>query len=296
MTPPIDGARLIPDEAPSTYYARSLDVANHTGLCHIGRSPAHFRYWVENPQSDADTKDFAFGRAFHCATLEPDVFSRTYAVIPAGAPARPTSRQLNAKSPGRESRAALDWWAMFLAGNEGRTLVSVDDYDRCQRMAESIRSHSDEVAGLLVGGIREATLRWQDEDTGLACKARIDNYEPGLFMLDLKKTRDASEEAFARSIANYQYDQQAAHYCAGGSACGTPVKHFIFLACEDTPPYVCQPYYLDPMAEQRGMGLRRRRMRVQAECLRTDRWPGYATSFRQISLPSYAYYGTDEAA
>lgn len=290
--PPADN--FVSDEPASTYYKRSLDVANHTGLCQIGRSPAHFRHWVENPHSDEDSAALAFGRAFHCATLEPDVFAATYVVLPPGAPPPPTARQRAARSPSIESRRAIDWWDVFGANNRGKTIISSADYDRVQGMGESIRNHSRAVAGLLVGGQREATLRWTDEETGVACKARLDSLEPGEFALDLKKSRDASPEAFARSIMTYQYDQQAAHYCAGTRAIGRPVKHFIFLACEDTPPYVCQPYFLDPMAEERGMNLRRRRMRVQAECLRTGVWPGYSQRIEQISLPSYAYYGTEE--
>lgn len=292
--PPASGA--IVDEPASTYYARSLDTANHTGMAIINRrSAAHFKHWVENPQDDAETAAFAFGKAFHCATLEPDVFDRTYVVLPKGAPAMPTSRQWNAKNPSAESRLAMVWWTRFNEANAGRTILSLDDYDRCRRMAESIRNHSDAVAGLLVAGRREVTFRWVDDESGMKCKARADQYESGEFMLDLKKTIDASPDGFARSITRYLYDQQAAHYCDGARACDKPVPQYVILACEDAPPFVCQPYFLDPMAEERGWNLRRRALRIQAECLRTGRWPGYSTTFEQISLPTYAYFGIEES-
>lgn len=286
--------KLLPDEPPSVYYARRLDVANHTGLTKLGKSPAHFKWWVDHPEDDEESEALAFGKAFHCATLEPDVFDHAYVVIPANAPSRPTIRQRKAKNPAADTRRALDWWALFDSDNKGRLPISGNDYERVRRMAESARSHSKAVAGLLSGGIREGTIRWVDEETGLQCKARLDNHEPGVFMLDLKKTRDASPEGFARSITHYEYDQQAAHYCAGGQAIGKLPRHFIFLACEDTPPYVCQPYFLDPMAEERGMALRRRRMRVQAECLRTGIWPGYSQRIEQISLPTWAFYNVED--
>lgn len=294
--PPSVAAALIADELPSTYYKRSLDVANHTGLCKIGRSPAHFRHWVESPQDDQETKDLIFGRAFHCATLEPDVFAATYVVVPANAPPMPTARQWAARSPGPESRRAMDWWEVFRANHRGKTFISIADYDTACGMGDGIRGHSREVAGMLVGGMREATFRWIDEETGMKCKARVDSVDPDIFMLDLKKTRNASPEAFARSIATYEYDHQAAHYCAGAIACDIKVPHYIILACEDYPPYVCQPYFLDPMGEERGVAMRRHRLRKQAECLRTGIWPGYSTRIEQISLPSYAYYGIKEDA
>lgn len=285
---------LIPDEDPATYYRRQLDVANHTGLTKVGKSPAHFKWWVEHPEDDEESEALAFGKAFHCAVLEPGVFDATYTVVPSDAPPRPSLRQRKAKTPAPETRRAIDWWALFDADHKGRTYIAGSDYEHVRRMAESAFRHSQAVAGLLTGGIREGTLRWTDEESGLQCKARLDNHEPGVFMLDLKKTRDASPEGFARSISHYEYDQQAAHYCAGGQAIGKPPKHFIFLACEDRPPYVCQPYFLDPMAEERGMALRRKRMRQQAECLRTGVWPGYSQKIEQISLPAWAFYNVED--
>lgn len=282
-------------ESADSYYRRELDVANHTGLTILdGRSPAHFKHWVENPDQDNDTEALAFGKAFHCATLEPDVFDKTYTVLPANAPARPGRRSWEAKAPSRDMRLAMDWWSNFEHATRGKVIVTASDYERVRRMAESIQNHSAAVAGLLVGGKREHTFRWRDEETGVRCKARVDNYESGEFMLDLKKTRDASFEAFARSITSYRYDQQAAHYTTGARICDRPVPRYIILACEDVPPYVCQPYFLDPMAEERGFNLRRRAIRKQAQCLNTGIWPGYSTRFEQISLPTFAYFGIEE--
>lgn len=285
----------ITGEPAETYYVRQLDVANNTGLGIINKqSAAHFKYWAENPDHDKETPALTFGRAFHCATLEPDVFRDTYVVLPGGSPPRPTQRQWNAKSPSRDSRLAMDWWSNFDHENRGRTIISAADYERCQRMADSIRNHSEAVSGLLVGGQREATLRWTDETTGIECKARLDNYEPCEFILDLKKTIDASPEGFARSVANYLYDQQQAHYREGARVVHGEAPPFVILACEDTPPFVCQPYFIDPMAEERGWKLRQRAMRIQAECLRTGTWPGYSTKFEQLSLPSYSYYSIED--
>lgn len=294
MNPPSTGGIVIPDESPATYYKRSLDVANHTGLTIIdSRSPAHFKHWVENPQDDTDNADFAFGRAFHCATLEPDVFHRTYVVLPANAPAYPAARSWSAKNPNADVRRAMDWWLNFQSQHPGRQQMTAADYDRALFMAQSIRNHSDAVAGLLIGGKREVTFRWADEDTGVQCKARVDQYERGQFMLDLKKTRDASFEAFARSVASYRYDQQAAHYSEGARVCDGSKQQYVILACEDYAPYVCQPYFLDAMAEERGWNLRQRAIRKQAEALRTGIWRGYDTGFSQLSLPTYAYYGIE---
>lgn len=285
--------RLILDEQPEIYYQRNLDEANSTGLKIIdGRSPAHFKYWVEHPEDEHETPAKTFGKAFHCSVLEPDVFAATYAVLPHDAPARPTAAMLNAKKPSPESLARQDWWHNWNAKNGNRIILPAEDYDRAQRMADSVRAHPV-AAGLIVGGHREATLRWIDQETGVACKARIDNLIPKEFMVDAKSCIDASPEAFARAAAIYRYDAQAAHYMDGARECREQVDYYIVLAVESEAPYVCVPYYFGPVEEQRGWALRQRAIRKQAECLRTGHWPGYADTLTQLTYPTWAHYGIE---
>ena len=285
--------RIILDEAPEVYYQRSLDVANSTGLKIIdGRSPAHFKYWVDHPEDEHDTPAKLFGKAFHCSTLEPDVFTRTYAVLPHDAPARPTAAMLKAAKPSPSSLERQDWWRNWEAKNGSRIVLPAEDYDRAQRMADSVRAHPV-AAGLIVGGHREATLRWTDQETGVACKARIDNLIPKEFMVDAKSCIDASPEGFARAAASYRYDAQAAHYMDGARECGEPVDYYIVLAVESEPPFVCVPYYFGHVEEQRGWALRQRAIRKQAECLRTGEWPGYSNTLTQLTFPTWAHYGIE---
>jgi exodeoxyribonuclease VIII len=162
-----------------------------------------------------------------------------------------------------------------------------------QGMAESARSHPI-ARGLLAGGDREVTFRWQDEETGIHAKCRADLYAAGEFLLDLKSCRDASPEGFARAVAAYQYDVQQAHYLSGIRANGDSIRWFVFLAIESEAPYVCQPHILDARAEERGWNLRQRALTKQAECLRTGRWPGYSEALNELALPAYAYYMENE--
>lgn len=287
---------IFPDEPAEVYHVRNLGEANASGLTQMLRSPAHFKEWVEHPEADKTSPALEFGRAFHCATLEPDVFEARYVVVPGDAPRYPTDAQWNAKgkrSP--DSQAAVDYWLQWNADNGSRTRLSAADYDRARRMADSVRAHPV-ARGLLVGGDRETTMRWIDEETGIPCRARPDLRAEGEFTMDLKSTRDASHEGFARSVAGFHYDLQQSFYLAAEKALAKPVRYFIFLACESEAPYVCQPYVLDPAAEQRGYALHRRAITKQAECLRTGRWPGYSEELSSLTLPAWAHYGIEEAA
>lgn len=286
---------IFTDEPASVYHQRRLDEANASGLKLMLKSPAHFAHWVADPEADKDSAALDFGRAFHCATLEPDTFERAYCVLPADAPQRPTAAMLNAAKPSPSSLERQAWWKQWDADNAGRMILSESDYDRARFMADSVRAHPV-ARGLLVGGEREVTFRWVDEETGVSCKARADLYAGGEFLMDLKTCRDASHEGFARAVASYTYDLQAAHYVEGIRANGDGIKWFVFLAVESEPPYVCQPYLLDSNAEQRGYALRRRAITRQALCLKENRWPGYSDKLEQITLPAWAHYGIEDAA
>lgn len=279
-------------EPPESYYVRRLDEASATGLKHMLRSPAHFRYFVEEPDADRQSPALTFGKAFHAAVLEPDVFAATYSILPAGAPQRPTRAMLDAKKRSPESEQRCQWWAAWDADNAGRIVLSHEDYDRAQRMADSVRAHPV-AAGLLVGGEREITFRWQDEDTGIACKARADLYLRGEYLMDLKSCRDASAEGFARAVVSYGYDVQQGHYLDGIRANGDAIRWFVFLACESEAPYVCQPHILDARAEERGWNLRQRAIKRQAECLAAGKWPGYSEELIETSLPAWAFYNEE---
>lgn len=284
---------IIQNEPAETYYQRRLDEVSASGLKQILRSPAHFKHWCEHPDNDKQSPALTFGRALHCAVLEPDVFASTYLVLPADAPQRPTAAMLGAKKRSPESEARCAWWAAWDADNAGKIMLSASDYDRVQGMAESARAHPI-ARGLLAGGQREVTFRWQDEATWMNCKSRADLYAPGEFLMDLKSCRDASPEGFARAVAAYQYDVQQAHYLDGIRTCGDSIRWFVFLAIESEAPYVCQPHILDTRAEERGWNLRQRAMKRQLECLTNGRWPGYSDNLNELALPAYAYYQESE--
>ncbi|MDQ3039181.1 MAG: PD-(D/E)XK nuclease-like domain-containing protein [Pseudomonadota bacterium] len=289
---PSPATGIFNDVSPADYYVRRLDEASASGLKQMLRSPAHYRHWCENPDQDRTSPALAFGSLLHCAVLEPDVFARKYIVEPADAPSYPPPRSWAAAKSTADVERAKDFWRQWEAGHEGMTRVSTTDYDKVRRMADSAMSHPV-ARGLLIGGEREVTFRWQDEETGIDCKARADLYASGEFLMDLKSCRDASAEGFARAVAAYNYDMQAMHYCNGIQACGDSIKWFVFLAVESEAPYVCQPYILDTRAEERGWNLRQSAIRRLSQSLKSGQWPGYSQDLGQLSLPAYAFYNED---
>lgn len=280
---------------PADYYPRRLNEASASGLKQMLRSPAHFHEWVTNPDADKTSPALEFGKVLHCAVLEPEVFAREYVVEPKDAPSYPAARSWAAPKSSPDVERAKDFWREWEAEHKGMTRVSVADYDKVRRMADSAMSHPV-ARGLLVGGQREVTFSWQDEETGIDSKSRVDLSAPGEFLMDLKTCRDASPEGFARAVASYGYALQADHYLRGAQANGAPVRHFLFLCIEVESPFICQPYVLDVRAEEHGRVMREKAIQRQAECLRTRHWPAYSDALLELALPTWAYYQESDLA
>lgn len=251
-----------------------LGLVSKSGLDKVKRSPAHYKAWVEGRAVGKTTPALAFGTATHMALLEPERFIETYAIEPKFGDLRR-----------KENSAAKDRW---LEENIGRTPISADDHARISAMGESVMRHPA-ASKLISSGHAEVTLRWEDQGTGLACKARADRWIEELqLVVDLKTTDDASPEAFARSVYNYRYHVQDALYRDGFAECGYPVQHFAIVAVEKEPPFAVAVYTLDANAVARGYADARANIETLAECVRTDQWHGYSNGVEELSLPRWA--------
>lgn len=268
---------IYPDVPAEVYHRRELGVVNNGALKILAnQTPSHYRAWVDDAAEHAETPALSFGRAFHSLALEPSKFHREFAL-------QPVFGDLRTKAA-KESRDA------WLADHPGVTPISADDWMRMQAMAKAVREHP--VAGkFFVDGMPEATSVWTDPRTGLICKSRMDYWREDLWMIgDLKSTDDASPRAFARSVVNYGYHLQDAHYIEGPKAIhGREAPRFLFVAVEKAPPYAVGVYMLDADAEARGYELRDRAMGVLDTCLRSDAWPGLPPVVNTLSLPGWAF-------
>jgi hypothetical protein len=237
-----------------------------------------------NRKPREETPAMMIGTAIHAAVLEPDKFAADYVVLPDDRPRRPTSIQLNAKKPSDETLAAIDWWDRFTEANTGRVVITGEDYAACQAIAAQVRTHPAARA-LFRDGKAEQSAFWIDPETKVLCKARPDWMMPGA-ILDVKSTENASLSAFQRSVVSWRYHVQAAWYLDGlAQATGERVEAFIFCCFEKKPPYAAAFYYADADMIELGRREYRQALRVYADCLSADKWPGYTNEILPISLP-----------
>lgn len=243
-----------------------------SGLDQIDRSPAHYWQAYLNPaRARRETPALKTGHALHTAILEPHLLETQYAAAP---------------DADRRTTVGKAAWAAFLETAQGKTPLDKRDMDRVRYVGDAVRSHPV-AAVLLSKGRVELTHYWENQ--GVLCKCRPDFHTDDGWLVDLKSTQDARQEAFARSIWEYRYHVQAPWYLDGVMhASGVRPRGFIFIAMEKEPPYLVACYAASPRMIARGRTAYERNLATYRACLAADDWPGYPDVVAPIDLPPWA--------
>jgi exodeoxyribonuclease VIII len=271
------------DYIPNAQYHAGPGISQ-SALSVMARSPLHYwsKYLDPNREPTEPTPAMKLGTAIHTAVLEPDLFEKQYIIAP---------------DVDRRTKEGKAVWqqAVEQADAIGGALISYDDAMLCGRIAQQVREHPMARKVFATGQV-ERSVYWNDRETGLLCRARPDLMNLPL-LVDLKSTDDASPAGFQKSAWNFRYWMQAAWYIDGiEQATGIKPDAFIFAAFEKTAPFACAFYYADePMLE---MGRReyRKLLRLLADCIATDTWPGYPAEVRALGVPSWAITAAERAA
>lgn len=251
--------------------------------------PQRVKWMMDHPP---DSGAFSDGRGAHLDLLEPDSFDEQYIVLPATAPTKPTSRQINAKNPSRETEEAIAWWAEFEDTAAGREIVTAERRIKWLKMRDAVYEHPTANRLLTCAGFNEVSVMWKDRTYGIACKARPDRlldfgYESGSgTIVSLKMTSDINDEAFRRSIKKYFYNGQAYWECVAMNSVAPCERDYVFILVENhEDPLVrvapLQAYAIDAAAEEM-----ERCLATYAKCMRENVWPGF-TSDEPTGLPPY---------
>lgn len=276
-------------DIPFREYLEDASFASNSMLKLVGRSPAHLRAYLDNPESRKPSDALIVGRAAHAMVLETDSFNKYYYSIPDDLK-KLTKPQLDAIERGEPSQKALelhDKWQAIEARAHNRELIRESQIENVKKMRDALLEVKD-IRNLLSIGSAEQTRYFVDSDTGVKCKMRADfvhGYSQTV-QVDYKTTDDARPKAFTRSIINYGYDFQAAHYKIGGEA-----EYFYIIAQEKAPPYAAKLYLMTSDWLARGEALRRKYLEKYADCLSTNEWPSYATEIETLEIPRWAQIG-----
>jgi exodeoxyribonuclease VIII len=254
---------------------------SRSDLVRIQRSPRHFwqhKYGGGDSTSAAPSPALLFGTAVHAAVLEPELFKQTYIQAPA----------LN-KNTTAYKQVVAD------AREAGQILLSPEDFESIEGITASLHEHETATKAVYADGISEATFIAKDPGTGLELKCRADRVTESGWLVDLKTTIDAGEQAFSRTVANYGYHIQAAYYMhVVEVATGIRPRGFLFVAVEKTAPFGVQVFKASPDLVQSGHsvtmnGLYEIQKHISTHSTTTP-WPCYTPGITTLELPKWAQH------
>lgn len=191
------------------------DALSFTGLKELLKSPAHYQHFRTAVREE--TKALIIGSATHSAVLTPDLFKDAYAMAP--------------ECDRRTSEGKAVWKAAQDALKPGQKVLSFDDYKQVMDIADAVTK----IWNAGPDAWNEAPLFGTTEH-GTPIKGIPDCISADGWIWDLKTTSDGIDERSAlRTILNYKYHVQAAHYirlaqCHRGDING----HRIIMVEKDT--------------------------------------------------------------
>lgn len=253
-------------------------------------SLAHFRRNVSLDPSPA----LQLGSLVHCGQLEPMALAKRYAVMPAFERDPKNVTKNGERSFSKTTVYYQNKCEEFQRVNEDKEIVGEDAYDRMVGIVSSICAHEQARSYLTGPGKVEIAIVWNDPETGLLCKARLDKFSPGL-IADLKtySPRPGNRSPrvkFLQCISDFGYHRQMAHYQNGvrvltGEECDTAL-----VVVDSTAPYCVMAA---PMSEEWlsiGRSEVSETLQDIAAAYESDNWPGYESPKSWVPP---AWYGND---
>jgi hypothetical protein len=260
---------IVHDMSDAEYHSRS--ELSSTGARRLLDSPARFRYWADHPQPTKAA--FDLGTAVHAK------------ILGVGAPIVLYPEEHLTPSGNVSTKAATVAWEAEQRA-QGVTPIGRADAARVDAMAEAVLA-DDEARPILerVTG-REVTII--QEIDGVPVRARFDIYGDGE-AADLKTGRNASPQAFNRSVSTFGYHLQRRWYDDTHAAeTGSRLTAFPLIVVESAPPHLVGVYDLDLMYHDKaGEDCQKARRRYR-ECVERGRWPGYGRA--TLTAPPWVVY------
>jgi hypothetical protein len=261
----------------------AIDAVNMSRLKRMAWSPRHYKYQRPEPEQ---RESLVCGSLIHTATLEPLEILKHYVVEP-----RWRDHADNCDASGAPSTGHTKWvkekHAEFLTLHEGKQLVTAEQYESAVCCTQSV-ARNRAASELLWDRTAQAevTIVWDDADTGIRCKGRIDWLASNQGQLvDLKTAVDFKK--FRRSYADLRYYMQMAFYMDGYATLTGEILEPVIIAVERTPPHCVQ---CAPVCEediQQGRSEYAKLLAKLQVCLSDDDWPGPEDP-ESWQLPSWA--------
>lgn len=226
----------------------------------FAKSPNHYLQYI---QDKPDSEAMAFGRAFHAAILEPEVYAEQFVIAP---------------KVDRRTKDGKATWEEFVKLSQDKTVLTHEQAELIETMKAAVMGNQ------IAADLLKACSSYEDarEGTiaGVPFKAVADGVG-GTWVLDIKTCQDASPEGFERTAHNSMYHEQAAIYQAIFNC-----ERFYWIAVEKDAPYNVAVYAQDADANRKAL---RRVVGLAEKFQEWDGEPrGYFDGIATLNLPRWA--------
>jgi hypothetical protein len=239
--------------------------------------PLLYSEWAAGKFTRPTTRPMELGTALHSMVLGdmPD-----YTVRPAY------------YADGKRWHASATFCKKWEKERAGELVVSEQENRLLLGAAKSVLDNRRAYKLLNACQMREVSIFAKDPDTGLTLKGRID-FLGATLLGDLKTTRYPATDAFSKEIVSRRYHVQAAMYKRILSLLGEPRSDWYFIMVSLMPPHRVNVRKLRPLAVAQGETILQENLRLLADCLSTNRWPGLdgdptSDEIGDIDIPSWA--------
>jgi len=213
-----------------TYFADNMYVTNSMLKQLMTGSTMRLDHYLN--MEHKETESLIVGSAFHCYILEPEEFESRYVFAP---------------KFDKRTKVGKAMYAEFEETLDGRKPVPGHYEFAFERMHENIYSNINAAHLMNEAKGRETIHFWEDVETGLKCKGKVDA-EGEDYLVDLKTTsKGADHESFNKFVNDYKITQQAAFYLNG-----TKKKDFYFIMVELKAPFGVGIYKMSEQAIEFG--------------------------------------------
>lgn len=199
-----------------TDYYQRIDYLNATTAKRLLVSPAQAFHELHNPKPPSPA--MVLGTRVHLRVLEPARYAAELAVW---------------DGPPRNTKEGKDAWAKWQEAHPGCAALSVEDHDRIEGMAASLRK---ELAYRLAVADCEWEHYWQRG--GAKLKAKLDWL--GSQAGDVKTFGgEWSESGIQRAAYDGGWFVSGSHYMDAAKDAGRPVREFLFAVVQSSAPFEC---------------------------------------------------------
>ncbi len=280
---------IYPDMPDDEYFR--LNAVSNSVLKEMRHSPGIFRDAVENPERK-DTDAMLLGSLVHCLVLEPWEMDNRYVLTPEVYTTISKKADVDRGLFEEKGVEIQKKWSgnateckRWKASQAGSTIIKPDMLAQGRAMSEALI----EVIGaeVIKNGLKECVIVWDDPETNIRCKAKLDLVAGGQ-IIDLKSIGERlGYDTFAWQAKKMGYFEQAAMYRDGWNQIllmenkmlpETPA--FIFAIVESIKPYrskLCDMFDVAHKDSYPMMDMGRTEYKFRLRCLayatKTGKWP-----------------------